>query len=104
MQCVTNNSSFFASIFSIHNHSLKSKSEFFFFQIHSRIQFATDTEYMCIVESFERIRNERPDVSLAVAAVKALTESFREDNSLTTTEFLSNIEANAGMPLLKQAL
>jgi hypothetical protein len=50
---------------------------------------------MTISDSYDQILIERPDVSLAVAAVKALTQTIRTDTSTTTAEFLSTIETNA---------
>jgi hypothetical protein len=50
-----------------------------------------------VTDSYDRIREERPDVSLAVAAVKALTETFKLDHSKTTAEFLGNLEYNADL-------
>ena len=48
-----------------------------------------------ITESYTQILHDRPDVSLAVAAVRALTQTIRTDTSKTTFEFLSTIETNA---------
>jgi len=51
---------------------------------------------MCPVsEIYERVKSDRPDMSLAVAAVKALAESIQDDQSLTMSEFLANLESNA---------